>query len=72
MNPYQHYLRDLVSILKQKLTEAKQNQTAGDEFQKGVTMGLYDSLDTIKTQAIAFQIPLHDLGLNDFEPANFL
>lgn len=37
-------------------------------FQNGVVMGHYHVLSTMRSQALAFGIPLEDLNLHDIDP----
>jgi hypothetical protein len=60
---YKHYLRDLIYLLKEKISE--QNKT--DDFSAGIKFGYESILDLIQNQAAAFNIDLDDFGFNDFE-----
>jgi hypothetical protein len=66
MEKYKFFLQDLVVLLKQRLEQAKEQQITGDIFEKGVSMGIYECLDLIKQQAKTFDIPLDDLGLENY------
>jgi hypothetical protein len=90
MNTYKLFLQDLTFLLKEKLEQAKEIETASSPkfleentienkdnelniaFNKGITMGLYEAIDLIKQQSIAFQIPLEELGLDDYVIENYL
>ena len=67
MEQYKFFIQDLVVLLKEKLEQSRERQiSTNDEFDKGVNMGIYESLDLIKQQANAFGIPLQEIGLDDF------
>lgn len=66
------FLQDLVYLLKEKIENFKSKETSDDEFTKGIIMGLYESLDLIKQQASAFEIPLSEIGLENYDLESFL
>jgi hypothetical protein len=66
MDQYKFFLQDLVVLLKEKLEQAKEKQAIGDVFEKGISLGIYESLDLIKQQAKAFEIPLDEIGLENY------
>jgi hypothetical protein len=76
MNTYKSYLIDLVFLLKEKLEETssrERNTVAEDKvFESGIVMGYYTALDLIKSQAIAFGIPIEEIGLKDYDLEKFL
>lgn len=73
MEQYKFFIQDLVVLLKEKLEQAKENQSiSSDDFSKGVSMGVYECLDLIKQQATAFDIPLIEIGINDYPLEDFL
>lgn len=73
MEQYKFFIQDLVVLLKEKLEQAKKNQSiSNDDFRKGVSMGVYECLDLIKQQATAFDIPLSEIGINDYTLEDFL
>lgn len=74
MEQYKNYLKDIVALLKEKLERAKQSELAKpkDNFEKGLVMGFYESLDLIKSQAEVFGISLDELGLMDYDLLPFL
>jgi hypothetical protein len=74
MELYKYFLKDLTFLLKERLERAKEAQIASktDEFAIGVSMGIYECLDLIKQQAEAFEIPLKELGLDDYPLENYL
>ena len=67
-NELQNYLSDLVLLLREKVAEAKNNSSLGDEQQKGRHWGLYEALSLVHQQAIAFGIPLDEIGMKNFDP----
>lgn len=67
MEKYKYFLHDLTVLLKEKLEQAKERQTSTDSlFEEGLSMGFYEALDLIRSQAKAFDIPLEEIGLNDY------
>lgn len=74
MENYKFFLQDLVSILKEKLKESKQREISNpsDEFEKGMVMGFYESIDLIKAQANIFEIPMNEIGLDDYNLEEYL
>lgn len=73
MEQYKFFIQDLVALLKEKLEQAKENQsTSKDNFNKGVSMGIYECLDLIKQQAEVFEIPLNEIGINNYPLEDFL
>ena len=71
-NPFQLYLWDLASLLKERARAAKSEarKESGEDaaFQSGVVMGYYHVLTTMRSQALAFNLPLEDLNLQDVDP----
>ncbi|WP_235596354.1 hypothetical protein, partial [Leptospira weilii] len=65
MDTYKLFLQDLVVLLKEKLKHSKTNQIGNDQFEKGVRMGIYETLDLIKSQADSFGISLQELGIEN-------
>ncbi|MFA6060113.1 MAG: hypothetical protein WC756_18060 [Taibaiella sp.] len=74
MEQYKFFLRDLVSLLKEKLKESKQREVSNpnDDFEKGLVMGFYESLDLIKYQANIFEIPMDEIGLDNYNLEEYL
>lgn len=70
MEKYKLYLIDLVTLLKERIEQA--TATESDRYNKGITMGIYEALDLIKSQAQAFDISLEEIGLDDFNLEQFL
>jgi len=71
-NPFQLYLLDLATLLKERARRAKIDaaREGGDAaaFSKGVVMGYYEVLSAMRSQALAFDISLEDLNLHDIDP----
>ena len=73
MEKYKYYLQDLVFLLKDELEKAKENQTLPvDDFNSGVSAGIYTCLNIIKQQAIAFDIPLNEIHLDDINLEDYI
>jgi hypothetical protein len=66
------YLKDLVYLAKEQARAAKLDAaTASDNeraFRQGVLMGWYSIISMMQSQANAFGIPMHALGLDDIDP----
>jgi hypothetical protein len=60
--------------LKEKLKESKQREVSNpnDDFEKGLVMGFYESLDLIKYQANIFEIPMDEIGLDNYNLEEYL
>jgi hypothetical protein len=73
---YKNYLIDLVVLLKEKLQNSyddMQNSKGEDRvFLQGEVNGYYTTIDLIKSQAIAFGIPLSELSLFEYDLEKFL
>ncbi len=69
---YKLYLQDLVVLLKERLEQAKKDQVPEDDFKKGISFGLYESLSLIASQAEAFGIPLNEIGLDGYVLENYI
>ncbi|AWW00569.1 hypothetical protein [Arcticibacterium luteifluviistationis] len=63
---FQHYLRDLVYIIKEERAILLADNK-NDDFHKGLEFGYSNIIELIKSQAAAFQIETSDFGLEDFE-----
>ncbi|SIR26922.1 hypothetical protein [Maribacter ulvicola] len=63
---FQHYLRDLVYIIKEQQAELKA-ENKNDDFHSGIEFGYHSIIDLIENQADAFQIKTSEFGFNDFE-----
>jgi hypothetical protein len=68
----EHYLRDLIVILKGKGFAAREDRhtaSANDvEYAIGRLMAFHEVISLLQQQAIAFGIPREELGLDDIEP----
>jgi hypothetical protein len=71
MDKYKNYLKDNITLFKDKIEELKLNKNE-DEFIKGQLLAYYDILTTFKEQAEIFDIELEILGLNDFDENGIL
>ncbi len=69
-------MQDLVEMLKEKLEHSFEDihQCPDDEkdFVKGKVYALHDTLDLIRSQAIAFDISLNELTLSNYNLERFL
>jgi hypothetical protein len=70
---YKLYLGDLGFLLKEYALEAKverdQHRGSEDEsYYTGVLMAFHRIISLMQQQAIAFDIPLEDLRLDDIDP----
>lgn len=63
---YKNYLKDLIDILKEK-TEETMRIKKKNKFNKDKIFVFYEVFDLIIQQAIAFQIPLEEIGLHNFD-----
>lgn len=73
MDRYKLFLQDLVFLLKERLEKAKENQySSKNDYNLGISMGIYECIDLIKQQSNTHMIPLEDLGLNDFPLEDYL
>jgi uncharacterized protein YuzE len=68
-NTHALYLRDLGTLLKQDALDAlKRREAKQTEFESGRVLAYYEVLSTMRGQAVAFDLPLDDLQLHDFDP----
>ncbi len=73
MEKYKFFIQDLIVLLKERLERPKEHQLKSNiDYNKGVNMGIYETLDLIKEQANAFGIPLEDIGLDSYQIEKFL
>ena len=63
---FQHYLRDLVYLIKERQAELKQ-ENKDDDFHSGLEFGYYSIIELIQSQADAFQIEASEFGFEDFD-----
>lgn len=61
------FVRDLVFLLKEKNHESK-NIVNPDDFEAGQQIAYRDVLSLIYQQALAFDIDLADIGMDDYDP----
>ena len=66
---YQHYLRDLVYLIKERQAELKQ-ENIDDDFHSGLEFGYHSIIELIQNQAEAFQIETSEFGFEDFDNYN--
>jgi ribosome recycling factor len=71
MDRYRNYLKDNVTLFKEKIEELKLNK-ANDEFAKGQLLAYYDVLTIFKEQAEVFDIDLKEIGLDTYDENNIL
>ena len=64
---YKLYLQDLVSLLKEDISNMHRFETISNDFEAGIKFGKANVLGLIVSQANAFQIDLEEIGLKDFE-----
>ncbi|CAM3979104.1 hypothetical protein FLAN108750_02935 [Flavobacterium antarcticum] len=62
---YRHYLRDLIYLIHENIQEMKTEKN--NDFELGLKCGYEQILETIKSQSIAFEIDLEEIGFNDYE-----
>jgi uncharacterized protein YuzE len=68
-NTHALYLRALGTLLKQDALDAlKRREAEHTEFESGRVLAYYEVLSTMRGQAVAFDLPLDDLQLHDFDP----
>jgi hypothetical protein len=69
-NTHALYLRDLASVLLEEAQRARASAPSpAGEWDKGYLMALVSALDLMRQQALAFNLPLSDLGpLAEVEP----
>ena len=70
---HRHYLRDLGYLVKERALAARQRErqasgTAAHEFESGHALAWYEVVSLMQGQAVAFQLPLKDLALDDLDP----
>ena len=67
-----NYLRDLGQLLREAGQEAKRSARAatdGDrDFERVKLMAYYEVLSLMQQQAVAFDLPLDDLALDELDP----
>jgi len=68
---YKNYLEDLGPIIKEYALEEK-NNSSGSEFDNGQLMAFHRVISLMQQQAEAFEIPLSEIGLQDFNPFELL
>ena len=70
---YRLYLADLVKLLREYLEDAREQRDAHypppakETWDSGVAFAYAAVLSTMKNQAIAFDLPLSEIGLEGFD-----
>ena len=70
---YRLYLADLVKLLREYLEDAREQRdahhapSAKETWDSGVAFAYAAVLSTMKNQAIAFDLPLSEIGLEGFD-----
>ena len=70
---FKNYLHDLGVLIKEKANQAKidkdiSSNSDDSDYQIGYLMALYEVIDIMKQQAIAFNITGDNIGLADIDP----
>jgi hypothetical protein len=70
---YENYLFDLGVLLKEKAIEAKQAKDALSNheargYELGRLMAYHEVISLMQQQAVAFDVSLNEIGLEDFDP----
>jgi hypothetical protein len=70
---HRDYLQDLGFLVKDNALEARRKQkeaegTSAADFANGYSLAWYEIVSLLQGQAVAFQLPLEDLGLERFNP----
>ena len=68
---YKNYLEDLGSIIKEYALEEKKNSSQS-EFDNGQLMAFHRVISLMQQHAEAFEIPLSEIGLQEFNPHELL
>ena len=63
LQTYQHFLFDLIPLIKENLQEVKQDKK--DDYNKGKVFAYFDILSLIQIQANNFGLDLKELGLEN-------
>jgi hypothetical protein len=63
-----NFLFDLVSLLREKAVEAKNEANTGSDYEKGRHFAYYEVLSLIQQQAQAFGIGMENIGMKEFDP----
>jgi hypothetical protein len=69
-NTHANYLLDLGQLLRGAALSAKHRAAAAPDrdFEQGRHSAYYEVLSVMHQQAIAFNLPLHDLSLDGLDP----
>lgn len=73
MSTLQHYLSDLVFLLRERAKEANDEANEkGSDFQSGRALAFVEVLSSMQNQCLAFGISPEMLGLDEFDPLEYL
>jgi hypothetical protein len=69
----EYYIKDTFLLLKENARDAKKRRdimagTPDHQYCIGYLTAFYDVISLLQSQAIAFDIPLSELGLDDLHP----
>lgn len=70
-NQFDNYVKDLILLIREQADLLK-SDSKKDEFESGRAMAYYEILSLIKSQAVAFELPLDSLGIHDLDVSNYL
>ncbi len=62
------FLLDLVTLLREKAAEAKEEAAVGGDYNKGRHFAYYEVLSLVYQQAQVFGIDLESIGMGGFDP----
>jgi len=73
---YKNYLKDLGVLTAEYAREAIQDEkaakgTSEEGYKTGYAMGFHSFITLMQQQAVAFEIPLDEIGLAKFEESEF-
>jgi len=63
-----NFLKDLVLLLRDLVTQVKQSTSPSMEFEKGRLLAYYEVLSLIQQQAKAFGVDMAEINMEDFDP----
>lgn len=70
---YLNYLKDSIPLLVEQALETKREQSSSNsDFDNGKLMAYYEVITLLQQQAVAFGVPLSDIGLDKISPDNDL
>lgn len=65
---YRNFLHDFGTLVREQAFEATNSAAKTDLFQQGRALAYYEVISLLLHQAIAFEIPASDIGLNGVDP----